>query len=238
MRLLVQTVVLAIPTLVLVGACSTSRPTTRNSPPATVASDSLHPSKSPNNNSWSPHIKEGQWRYVIQDSSTISINNDTTAHVEPVESTMIYTMVLTDSVHSLTFSGHIDSLLINSHLAKKSRSDTSEASEVHGFVSRQGQFTQIAKMVTACTNGSAASVSRISELLIMLPSHSLNPGDRWSDTSSTTTCHGKIPLKQIALRNYELLDLSSCPHGGVKVRRSVSDSLTGSSVEGNNHPQR
>jgi hypothetical protein len=216
------------------GACSTARSAPSTAPSPSPRSDSTGielPS-----NTWIPKIVPGVRHYLIQDSSTISINNDTTAHVEPIESTMLYTVSVTDSSGSLLLTGQVDSLLVNSRLPTKPKTDTTEVSKLHGAISRQGRLNNtVLANEKSCTTGSVSPSSRIGELLITLPVYPLKSGDKWSDTSSTTTCHGKIPLTHTAVREYELLDLSTCDHNGAKVHRVVSDSFTGSSTESTNH---
>jgi hypothetical protein len=229
-----QSVIGGICLIASLQACSTNRslpsPTSRTPAPANSGVVEAH------NNSWAPRVSEGRWRYLIQDSSMISINNDTTARVEPIKSTTIYTISVVDSNNSLRITGHVDSLLLNSRLPTRARTDTGMAKELSGLISRQGRLTTVSDIApTGCAAGAVSASSRLLELLTFLPPHPVKVGDKWSDTVSTTTCHGKIPLTQTAVRNYELLDLSSCQRGGTQVRRIVSNTLTGSSSETVNH---
>lgn len=215
--------------------CSTSHPTVSTRPASTTSQiDSTTPEI--RSNSWAPQMSPGIWHYLIRDSSVISINNDTTARVEPIESTTIYTMSVADSNNSLFLAGHVDSLVVNSRLSTKSASDTTRSTELQASISKQGQLVRINQRVpTSCAGAGNSPSLRLGELLATLPTHSVRVGDKWSDTSSTTTCHGKIPLTQTAVREYELLDLSSCQRNGAKVRRIVSETLSGSSPETTNH---
>jgi hypothetical protein len=231
---LLQRILAGIFLLASLQACSTNR----SLPPSTPVTPA--PTKSPGvearNNSWTPKISKGRWQYFIRDSSTILINNDTTARVEPIESTTIYTMSIADSDNSLLVTGHVDSLLVNSRLPRKAHTDTGAVREFSGLISRQGRLVRVTDIApTACTGGSVSPLSRLTELLTFLPAHPVTIGDKWSDTTSTTICHGKIPLTQTAVREYELLDLSSCQRAGAKIRRIVSDVFAGSSSETSNH---
>ena len=217
-----------------VQACSTNRslPSSGLPTPKTTSNAPIET----RNNTWSPQLGSGKRRYLIRDSSTISISNDTTARVEPIESTTIYTVSVTDSNNLLHLTGHIDSLLVNSRLSTKVRSDTSTATVSSGLISRQGHLMRVTDASSmTCSTGSLSSSSRLAELLIFLPPHPAKIGDKWSDTTSATACHGKIPLTQTAVREYELLDFSSCPAESVRVRRTVSNTFTGSSAESTNH---
>jgi hypothetical protein len=218
----------------ILGACSTGHVSSTPSR-APLGSDSV--AANVKTSSWTPRITAGMRHYLIHDSSTVSISNDTTSHVLPIESIMLYSMVLEGSGDSFKLTSHIDSLTINSQLSIKSTSDTGKISEFRTTLSRQGRLTLSAEQAgTVCTAANATASSRVGELIISYPTSRLKVGDKWTDTLSTTNCHGKIPLKQQATREYELLDLSSClQRDAVKVRRIVFDAFIGTSVERNNH---
>jgi len=221
---------MGICTMLALEGCSTGHPTPSAKPTITTHVDSTAPEARVS--TWAPEVSAGTWHYLIRDSSVVSINNDTTARVEPIESTTIYTMSVADSDNSLLFTGHVDSLLVNSRLSSKSAGDTSKSTELRALISRQGRLMRISQIAApSCARGGSSPSLRVSELLTVLPNHPIRVGDKWSDTSSTTTCHGKIPLTQTAVRDYELLDLSSCERNGARVRRVVSETLSGSSPE-------
>ena len=102
---------MGICTMLALEGCSTGHPTPSAKPTITTHVDSTAPEARVS--TWAPEVSAGTWHYLIRDSSVISINNDTTARVEPIESTTIYTMSVADSDNSLLFTGHVDSLLIN-----------------------------------------------------------------------------------------------------------------------------
>ena len=226
-------IILGILLILSAGACTPSHLPRMPTPSIPTRNDS-NPTES-RSDSWSPQISAGTWHYLIRDSSVISMNNDTSTRVEPVELMTVYTITIRDSNELVTANGHIDSLLLNSHLSTKPTAGTSQTAEGHEVLSRQGHTTQMNISPTVCTGGSASSVQRISELVIPLPTHPIRVGDKWSDTLSTTICRGKIPMAEISERDYELMDLSSCPRGGVRVRQTMVATLSGSSVDSTNH---
>jgi hypothetical protein len=234
MRLFGDSCILTLTMIALLTACSATHSSVTSIPPVSAHNDSSSTSGS-RINTWTPQTRAGQWHYLIRDSSTVSINNDTASRVEPIESMMIYTMELADSNNVIVVTGHSDSVIISSRLSNKPASNTS-GTVFHGLVSKQGHFMAVREIApSSCTGSSTQDPSRIAELLVALPNYPLNVGAKWSDTSSTTTCHGKIPLQQTAVRNYELLDMTSCQDGAVKIQRLVVDIFTGSSTESNNH---
>jgi hypothetical protein len=233
--LLMQRTALSIMAILAVASCSTSHVPTppRSSIPSRT--DTL-PTDSHSSN-WTPRFTTGTRHYLIRDSSIISISNDTTARPVPIESTMIYSISVMNAGDSFMLTSHIDSLKVSSHSRAKSNVDAGTVSDFHTTVSKQGQLSTILDQATTnCIGGIASASARIGELIASFPGTALKVGDRWTDTTSITSCHGKIPLVQQATREYELLDLSSClQRDAVKVRRTVSDTFTGASAESNNH---
>jgi hypothetical protein len=233
--MMMQKLVLTLAAILTFEACSTGHsPASSPSTPVPHADTAAIDLRS---NSWTPRIMVGTRRYFIRDSSTVSINNDTTSRVLPIESTMIYSISITDMGSSFALNSRIDSLTVSTQLPMRNNSDTAKVAEFHTLLSKQGQVVPTPEQAkVACAGTSTAASSRIGELIINLPSTRLKVGDKWTDTASTTNCHGKIPLVQQATREYELLDLSSClQRDAVRVRRTVSDTFTGASAETTNH---
>lgn len=217
-------------------ACTTGHPSRPSTSP-TRAQPNTAPIEM-RNKSWTPELIAGEFRYLIHDSSTVSINNDTTTSVTPIESIMIYSITTTDSNNTLVLTGHVDSLHVNSNLSTRAKPDTATTINLHMVTSKQGQLlSSPTEFAQNCSAINSPGLSRISELLIPLPVHATKVDNKWTDTLSIITCHGKIPLRHTMRREYELLDLSSsCQQpSGVQVRRIVTDTLTGSSTEANNH---
>jgi hypothetical protein len=187
--------------------------------------------------SWAPHLIAAKLRYFIHDSSTISINGDTTVAVVPIESTMIFSVSTSDSNNLLIVNSQIDSFYVNSSRSTKTKPDTSIRSNMHMVASKEGRFLDLTEAGPLdCTVVNASSPSRIGEVLIALPLNAITVGDKWSDTVSTTSCRGRIALTHRIVRQYELLDFSSCPQtNAAKVRGVITDTLVGSSTESNNH---
>jgi hypothetical protein len=216
-----------------IGACPTGHPPILTSPVSAPHRDTVPIS---NTSGWAPRLSSGKWQYLIRDSSTISMTNDTTGHVEPIESTAIYALSIADSENVFILTSRVDSLSVNSHLPSKKAGESSEPLELHGVLSSQGHFTATGTAGSApCTATGISPSSRLQELLITLPIGAIRVGDKWSDTSSTTICHGKIPLTQVFVRNYELMKSSTCQPGTVQVDRMVSNSLTSSSADSKNY---
>jgi hypothetical protein len=216
------------------GACSTNpRPVSTTSVTIPHTDSVTVESRS---NVWSPRITTGTWHYTIQDSSIVSISNDTSAHVHPIELRTIFSITITDSANILVLTGQVDSSVLDTHSASRMKANTGSLTVQHMILSKQGRVIDPPKNAAPTCIGINTASTRIPELAVVWPSTQVKIGDRWADTLSVTNCHGKIPLVQTAIREYELLDLTSCQQrDAVKVRRSVSDSFTGSSVDTTNH---
>jgi hypothetical protein len=150
---------------------------------------------------------------------------------------MIYSVSLSEKGELFDITAHVDSLAVSSQLPGKSARDTSEISNFHTTISKQdraGISPQTER--PTCTATAISASSRLDELIISLPLISLKTGDKWTDTASSISCHGKIPLIQQAVRDYELLDISSClQRDAVKVRQVIFETFTSTSAEGKNH---
>ncbi len=215
-------------------ACASNRPVIVSSTSsAATTKDSVTPQRRAN--TWVPKLGTGKWRYVIRDSSIVSISNDTVSRALPIESRTSYLVSVTDSVKGLILSARIDSSFANTH-PTRNNADTSKAAELHVALSPEGKLPHLLETTSSrCSNASNSPISRIGEVRIVLPAGRVAVGDRWADTSSTTSCHGRIPLVHRAVSDYELLDLNSCaPGDGVKVRRIVTDTFTASTTESSN----
>jgi hypothetical protein len=229
-----QKLLFAIGAMFTLDACSTVHvPASPSSPRSQPDTTTINL----NSSSWTPRITAGTRQYFIRDSSTVSINNDTTSRALPINSRMIYSISVTNVGDSFMLTTHIDSLTVSTQAQIKSSSDTGRVSELRTSLSKQGRLTTNHDYTTiTCSGASTTTVSRIGELIISFPATHLKVGDKWADTTSSASCHGKIPLIQQAIREYEILDLSSClQRDAVKVRRTISDTFNGASADTNNH---
>lgn len=188
--------------------------------------------------SWSPKIMAGSQRFLIRDSSTVSISNDTTTQALPIESTMIYSIVITPSTDSFVLVGRVDSLTINSRLPTKRTSvDTGRAGEFRGTLIPHGQIQAVGQpQTTSCSSSSNSALTRIYELIVPFPKDKIRIGDKWSDTVSATTCHGKTPLTQQLIREFEVTGFNARQQQKlVMIQRKVFITFTGATTDTNTH---
>jgi hypothetical protein len=220
----------------LITACTASHSSVPNIPATPSQRDTT--STETKNKRWVPQLKSGRSRYLIRDSSTVSLSNDTTVPAVLIESVMIYSISITDTDTVLVVTAHIDSQYINSSHSIKTKQDSTLTSDIHIVISRQGKLLSKQPLISSvdCSATNAPIPSRIDELLIPLPTQGSKIGDKWTDTLSSTTCRGHTLLTHVTIREHELLDLSSScqQHEAVKVRQIVFQTVSGSST-GHDH---
>jgi len=185
---------------------------------------------------WKPEMNPGKWHYMIRDSAIISISNDSNAQTRPIESTSSYTLTVIDSGSFLALTTRMDSMVITTQQpSPRITSDTSHP-QLHTIISRQNRFRNAPQQAIACTASTTSLSARLSELLIPLPVRPLNSHEKWTDSSTTIVCHGRIALTESRVAEYELIDSTSCEQpDAISVHRTVSSTFTGTSAEGKNH---
>ena len=156
-------------------------------------------------NRWSPQLATGAHQYLINDSSMVSITNDTTIQPLPIISTSIYSIAIAKGGQSFTMIGRVDSSMLSSSLHTKNSADSTQSTEFKAFLSELNRMTSLPKQLVTCAQGSNPAMTRVFDLIISYPTSDAKVGDKWTDTISTTTCHGKTLLLQTTVREFRLL---------------------------------
>jgi hypothetical protein len=215
-------------------ACTQGQPHSPNAPPAPA-----HEARAVTEiESWSPRLTSSSHQYFLRDSSVISINNDTSKQPLPIETTMIYSVIISPSGDSYSVTGKVDSSTINSRLQMTGiSSDTTSINIFHGILSRRGELQlSSGEQPTNCSSSSNAATTRIYELILPYLTDKIKIGDKWSDTLSITSCHGRTPLTQRMVREFEVTKFTTWHQQSVvEVRRLTSITFTGTSSETNTH---
>jgi hypothetical protein len=188
--------------------------------------------------SWSPRITSSSHRYFFRDSSIVSVDNDTVTKPLPIETTMIYSVIIAPSGDSYSVVGKVDSSTINSRLQTRAvSSDTVSVNTFRGALSGRGELQSSSILQpTSCSSASNAATTRIYELILPYPKDKIKVGDKWSDTLSITSCHGRTPLTQHMIREFEVTKFTTWrQHSVVEVRRLTSITFSGASSETNTH---
>jgi hypothetical protein len=223
--------------LLSLGACTQSHPRSNESYPEPAHT----PVTTMEAESWTPQIVSGRYEYFISDTSFVSINNDTSQQVLPIETTTNYTLTIGGTAgDSFSISGKVDSATVNSRLRTKAQTgDTATVSELHAILTKRGELRlHIQQQSLSCSSSSNSIVSRIYELVIPHLLDKIKIGDKWTDTVSSTNCHGKTPLTQQMIRQFEVQAFTTWHNrDAVQVKRLVNITFTGTSTEPNTHLQ-
>ena len=216
-------------------ACTPRRTQTTGTDPQPT----LQPARSSEVESWTPQITSGTRKYLLSDSSVISIS-DTTNRVVPIETTMYYSLAIGPIGDSFSILGIVDSSTVDSQLrTKPQKRDSTNFDEIQGVITKQGHLQlESREQSNSCSSSSASTTSRIYELVIPYPKEQLSIGDKWSDTVSSTNCHGRTPLTQQIIREFQVKQFTTWhEHNAVEVQRQSNISFSGSSSEPNTHLQ-
>lgn len=186
---------------------------------------------------WLPHQAATTEQYAIEDSSTISVNGDS-AQVSSINDRIVFTLATQPIGDSAVLLARVDSLLVSSHTPMmRTTPDSGRPQTFEAILSSTGKVQKInTPPSTICVGGQDPVVSRILDLTITYPKYGIKDGDKWADTTRTTTCRGKIPLRQESIRQYEMLSRTgSLTPAAVEIQRTTSTRFTGVETSGRNH---
>lgn len=182
---------------------------------------------------WTPMVLAGNKHYFIEDSSTISINDDS-SHVTSFQMRTFYSLSLITLGDSLVLTAIVDSTSTNPLSSSGKSGPTSQV--IHAIASNAGQLSGLtSETVTACKDGIEAVGMRIYELIPSYPKHSVERGGHWVDTVSANSCRGKTSLHQRIIREYQFLGFSEWKeYNAARIERHSSNVVTGSTLETRN----
>lgn len=185
---------------------------------------------------WLPHQVATAGQYVIQDSSTVSLVNDS-AQSSSINSRTVFTLTTQRVGNSTVLQARVDSLSTTS--STSTAGPTPDNSQLPMFRAAMSSTNEVQEIdgpaSTLCTGGQDPVVSRIFDLTVTYPQRRIKNGDKWADTIHITTCRGRTPLRQERTRQYEMLGRVSSPASlTVKIQRTTSTRLIGAGVSGQN----
>lgn len=221
----------------LMVACSTTRPSVALPEVVRPAHTDSSVIVDKRGTTWNPRIVSERRQYFMNDSSVVSISNDTTARTVPIESRAIYTITITDAKdQQYILALRVDSQTVNNRPLKPIR-DSSKVIQAQIKLGSDGRLINSEKeLIQSCSAATVSPAVRMSEILLPFATTQLHLGDHWADTSTSMICHGKIPLMQKTVREYELVSFTNCAErSAVNVRRIVTSTFTVSSTDSTNH---
>lgn len=186
---------------------------------------------------WLPHRAATVGQYVIEDSSTISADNDST-QTSSINSRTVFTLTTQLVEDSTVLQARIDSLFVSSHTPMvRITFDSSLSQTFKATLSPAGRVQKIdGHPSNFCVGGQNPVVSRILDLTISYPQHRIKDGDKWADTTRITTCRGKTPLRQENTQQYKMLGRIALPtSSAMKIQRITSTRFIGSRANLWNH---
>jgi hypothetical protein len=160
---------------------------------------------------------------------------DTTPRVparDSVRSVASFAIGLADTVGGLAVRGTLDSLVVLSPRAPARRPILAPV-PVAGLLDTVAPRLSIvgeADSAAACTDPSRGASLLVRDVVIALP-RSLEPGQRWNESTVTVTCRADVPVTNRATHEYTVVALED--RGGVPmlaVRRTTRASLSGSAT--------
>lgn len=206
--------------LVVVGCTPTT--TASHTAPAMHTKDAS--TVKPATNKWKPLIAAGKYSYIIRDSARISITADSTQSI-PIETTTFLSVNSTIENDSIQLDGSLDSLIRT--MNQVTVRDTTGISRLKVRLSNLGRFPEASTSNTDCRKKVNPIQLRITEIMPSYPADTMKVGDAWSDTISTTSCHGKTLLVQENIRKFEVLELGSWQqYFSVKIRRLITSTVS------------
>jgi hypothetical protein len=219
--------------LVALSACS------QNRAPQTI------PASQPNHEAvqevlhegWTPIRATGTTEYLIKDSTTIVISNDST-HTVPIQTSTLYSVRFVSIGDSFTLVGKVDSVKTStqSH-ASRNTTDMVGRQEFQAMVGRYGKISVLSEnFPSSCGGGIESAATRLFDLTLELTATERRVGDRWTDTVSAMICRGKTLLTQQTIRQYELLGLEKWKEqNAVKISRNSTSIFSTTSMDPKSH---
>jgi hypothetical protein len=191
----------------------------------------------PTQNEWMPQRIAETGQYVISDSTSISINGDS-SHISSFQTTTLYSLSLIPLADSFSVTAKVDSTTTyprssaGAYGAERSSHDIT-----HATISSTGQLSALTgEIVSSCQGGVDAMATRVFELAQNYSKQHMRIGDKWADTVFAVNCRGKTPLHQQIIREYELLELATWKeHQIAKIQRTASSTVLGNSPDPHNY---
>jgi hypothetical protein len=215
--------------------CSTPGSTT----PGLPASPKRQPSVAPEQQRQSMvELRAGTYQYLVEDSSVIVLNNDTSIKQLPFKTSAIYTLSLIPKDDLFSLSVKVESLTVNTQLQTvKTIHDSLVSLSFSALVSKQGVILQlVGHQLSICTGGIDGTASRILEISVVHPPIPVTIGSKWADTLTATICHGRTTLLQHNTRSYQVLAFATWHNrAALQIQRIVATTITEIAADSTHH---
>ncbi|MEO8879543.1 MAG: hypothetical protein ABI446_04035 [Gemmatimonadaceae bacterium] len=186
---------------------------------------------------WLPHRVSATSSYLIRDSASVAIKEDST-RPSLLEETMLLIITAQKSGDSLEITARVESLTVTSHSPIQSTvSDSTALRLFHVVATSSGRIISLkGAESTQCLNANDPAVARIFETTLTYPPSRIKAGDTWSDTVSLVTCRGKTMVTQVTTRQYKMLERITSADGNIiKLHRNTATLMSATAVNNSNH---
>ncbi len=213
----------------LAAACTIAPPPQAEPTPAPTPKDSVG-APSPVTARWTPQRSASSWHYELRSTGAVSLSGDTTASSLPLDRTVFYTVSIVPTGSnsgggSFQMSGSVDSVAVTvPERIPTPTAGSNSKPHFQGVLAADGHVLAISSNAsTACANATDPLSAGATLLFVALP-QGLSPADTWTDSVSTTTCRGRMPLITTATRHYTAIT-DTVWHGREAILIARTDSL-------------
>jgi len=183
------------------------------------------PNQPADNGPWSFRYKSDTVSYQIRRSAVVENETDSVRHRESTTNSTHLALSLALFADTVSYTAVIDTFSTATQGLIGSAQQVIVPVEISGVVQSIGSAqSDSTEPIQSCDPARASLQSDVRNLLINFPSE-LSPGLVWSDSTTRTTCYGRIPMKASVVRRFSVLGKTS--HNGqsvVAIQRS--DSIT------------
>ena len=188
-------------------ACTTSAPPPATPTPPATRKDSVAPPTPAAR--WNPRRVAGSWRYELHSSGTVSLAGDSTADSLPLGRTVLYTVTIApadgQAIGSPAFAvtGSVDSVTVSTPERVPTPTAGSNSNpHFQAALAADGQLISLTSNATTPCQGATDPLSAAASMLFVTLPAAISPQESWSDTVSTVTCRGRMPMIATTTRQY------------------------------------
>lgn len=175
----------------------------------------------------------GVYRYRVQSDGLIELASDTATHSVPIRTTTFYTLTLSPNADGLLhMAGVADSFSVSrdEQIPAPQQDSTTPAGPISfaATMTATGHIQDFhGPAATGCDSAIDVFASAARDLIVPVP-FTLRDSTEWTDSATTTTCRGGMPVTNVARYQYRVTGTAiynDTP--AIQVLRTSSNTLTG-----------
>lgn len=175
----------------------------------------------------------GVYRYRVQSDGVIELASDTATHSVPIRTTTFYTLTLSPNADGfLSLAGVADSFSVarDTQIPAPQADSTTPAGPVSftAMMTATGQVQDFhGPAVAGCDSAIDVFATAARDLIVPVP-FALQDSTTWTDSTTTTTCRGGVPVTNIAHYRYHVAGTAAYNDTpAIQVLRTSSMTLSG-----------